>query len=155
MSFVLSGLPVSRFAPLFGLPEADLAAQGVLRETVTEPQAAPCRITLCDAAPGETVLLLNFEHQPAATPYRSSHAIYVREAAKRTYQGADEIPDALRRRTLSLRAFDAAGMMVDADICEGAEAATLTERLLSAQGARYIHAHTARRGCFLARIDPA
>jgi len=150
MSFTLSGLPVSRFAPLFGLPKDALAALGVVRETV----AAPCRITLADAEPGETVLLLNFEHQPAATAYRSAHAIFVREAATKTYERTDEIPEALLRRTLSLRAFDADGMMVDADICEGSAAAALVDRLMRVGGARYIHAHTARRGCFLARIDP-
>ncbi len=155
MTFTVSGLPIEAFQPLFGRPDAELASLGVLRHWIDAPRTAPCRITLEDAAPGESVLLLNHEHQGADTPYRSAHAIYVREAASETRSLAGEIPDSFIGRTLSLRAFDAGGMMVDADLCEGAEAQALIDRLLAAPGAAYVHAHTARRGCFLARIDPA
>jgi len=155
MSFIITGLPVERFSSLFGLADEALAIRGVQRHRIQSPRSAPCRITLQDAEPGETVLLLNHEHQDAPTPYRSSHAIYVREAAREARVLVDETPDAFLGRTLSLRLFDGAGMMVDADLCEGAEAPGLIERLLAKPSASYVHAHTARRGCFLARIDRA
>ncbi len=82
MSFAISGLPVEPFSPLFGRSDRDLADLGVRRVLVEAPRVAPCRVTLRDAEPGETVLLLNHEHQSAPTPYRSAHAIYVREIAK-------------------------------------------------------------------------
>jgi hypothetical protein len=34
--------------------------------------------------PGESVLLVNYEHQPAHSPFRSRHAIFVREGAEET-----------------------------------------------------------------------
>jgi len=61
----------------------------------------------------------------------------------------------LRSRLLSLRALDARGMMVDADIVEGASAESLIERLFASNEVEYLHAHFARRGCFAARIDRA
>jgi hypothetical protein len=52
------------------------------------------------------VLLLNYLHQPAATPYRSCHAIFVRQAAVATYDRVNDVAPALRTRVLSLRLFD-------------------------------------------------
>jgi hypothetical protein len=153
MSFVVSGLPLEAFRPLFGLSDAALAAQGVIRRSVDAPRGFPCRITLEDAHPGETVLLLNYEHQPADTPYRARHAIYVSEAALETRRAVDEVPGALRSRTLSLRAFDEAGMMLDAEVAAGADLEPAIERLLALPGAAYLHAHNAGMGCYAARID--
>lgn len=156
MSFVISGLPLAPFQPLFGLSDAALAEQGVIRRTVDAPTGFPCRITLEDARPGETVLLLNYEHQPADTPYRSRHAIYVSEAARETRTAVDVIPGALRARSaISLRAFDAAGMMLDAEVAPGSNLEPAIERLLSQPGVAYLHAHNAGMGCYAARIDPA
>jgi hypothetical protein len=155
MSFTISGLPIGLFRPLFGLSDAELAARGVLRERIDTPRATPCRITLEDAEPGETVLLLNHEHHAAPTPYRSRHAIYVREAADETRLSSDEMPGALAGRTLSVRAFDAAGMMVGGDLCEGGALEGLIGKMWADASVAYLHAHAARRGCYLARIDRA
>jgi hypothetical protein len=154
MSFRISGLPLARFEPLFALSDAELASRGIIRRVVEEP-GAPCRVSMRDAEPGETVLLLNYEHQPAASPFRSSHAIYVRQAARETYESVDEIPEVLRRRILSVRAFDGDGMMVDADVVDGREVETVVERLLGDSRVVYLHAHYAKPGCFAARIDRA
>ena len=80
----------------------------------------PDRVELRDAEPGETLLLLNYLHQPVDTPYRASHAIFVREGATAAYEAVDETPECLAIRPISLRAFDASGMMVDADWRTGA-----------------------------------
>ena len=155
MSFIVTGLPVDRFLPLFGLSPEDLAERGIARCAVDAKPGSPCRVTLKDAEPGETVLLLNYEHQSAPTPYRASHAIFVRESARETAVLADQIPEVFQGRTLSLRAFDQAGMMIAADLCEGEDAAPLIERLLADGAAHYLHAHNAKRGCYAARIDRA
>ena len=73
----------------------------------------PCRITLEDAEPGERVLLINYEHQPAHSPYRAIGPIFVRESAVPAYD-ADTVPPSLRSRVLSLRAYDTDGMIVEA-----------------------------------------
>ncbi len=153
MTYVISGLPLETFQPLFGLDDADLAARGIVRMAVTAKPGFPCRITLADAEPGETVLLLNHEHQPAATPYRSTHAIFVREAAAKTEVVRDAIPECLAGRLLSVRAFDEGGMMTDAEVLEGAELAPLIITMFEDPAVAYLHVHNARRGCFAARVD--
>lgn len=154
MSFRIAGLDPTPFADLHALSDADLAARGAQRVRIESENAAPCRISLDDAAPGETVLLLSYAHQSADTPYRQQGPIFVREGAL-PFEAKDIVPPALRRRVLSLRAYDAKGNMVDADLTEGADAETLIARLFDNSSVAYIHAHYARRGCFAARIDRA
>jgi hypothetical protein len=153
--FRIEGLPPQRFAHLFRMGDDELGSIGAVRVTADSDFGFPCRITLEDAAPGETLILTNYEHQEAATPYRSSHAIYVRENAERPAVLKNEVPPMLAARLLSVRAFDASGMMVDADVTEGSALVPLIQRLFANPGAAYLHVHNARRGCFAARIDRA
>lgn len=152
MSFRVVGLAADMFAHLHAASDETLAKAGALRVRVERAHAAPCRVSLEDAAPGEAVLLLNFTHQPAATPYRQQGPIFVRET-QREAAFVDAMAPALARRTLSLRGFDAADMMIEADLVEGAEAPALIERFFAHGDVAYIHAHYARRGCFAARIE--
>ncbi len=154
MSFTITGLPVDEFRSLFGLSEAELAARGVSRCTATTPIGFPCRIALRDAEVGQTLLLLNYEHQPADTPYRSRHAIFVNEGATAAARLVDEIPQCLAvRPTIALRAYDDRHMMTAAELVPGPELAPAIERQLADPQASYLHAHNAGRGCFAARID--
>jgi hypothetical protein len=155
MAFRITGLSPEPFRHLFGLPDAELAARGVQRWTAGVDARLPDRIEVRDAAPGETLLLLNYEHQPAATPYRATHAIFVREGATTAYAGDDEIPGAMRSRMLSLRAFDATHLMIDAELVDGREAERAIARLFAQPAAAYLHAHYATRGCYAARVDRA
>jgi len=155
MGFIISGLPLARFAPLFGLSDQELAARGVLRRTADRCPGYPCRVSLRDAAVGESLLLLNYEHLPVASPYRSRHAIYVSEQAQEYRPSVNEIPEVLARRLLSVRAFDASGMMLDADVVEGADLAQSIERCLRGPQVEYLHLHNAKPGCFAARVDCA
>ena len=155
MSFRIIGLSPEPFRPLFGLSDDELAAQGVMRYVADKPKAFPCRVEMRDAAPGETMLLLNHVCQPASTPYRASHAIFVREGATETFDRVDAVPDVMRLRLLSLRAYDAEGMMLDADVVDGANLEPLIARLFANPEVSYIHAHNAKRGCYSGRIDRA
>ncbi len=155
MPFRITGLKPDAFIPLYELSDADLAARGVLRKKVDTDPGFPDRIELRDIPVGGNALLLNYMHQPADTPFRATHAIFVREGAIETFDRIDEVPDVMRRRLLSLRAFDAAGMMIAADVTEGASLDDLIARLFADTNAAYLHAHYARQGCFAARIDRA
>lgn len=155
MSYRITGLSPEPFRHLFGLPDAELAVHGAQRWTATPGSRLPDRIELRDAEPGETLLLLNHEHQPAATPYRATHAIFVREGATAAYAREDAMPEALRSRMLSLRAFDAAHWMVDAELVDGREADAAIARLFAQPSVAYLQAHYATRGCYAARIDRA
>lgn len=154
MDFRIRGLDPRPFAPLFALDDSALADRRALRRTCDGKPGFPCRITLRDAEPGETVLLLNYEHLPVDSPYRASHAIYV-SGAREACDVVNEVPQALHDRLLAIRAFDEGGLMADADIVEGREARPLIERLLGLDGVAYLHAHYARRGCYAARIERA
>ena len=154
MEFRIRGLDPSPFAPLFRMEDARLARRRALRCTADAKPGFPCRISLADAEPGASVLLVNYEHLPVDTPYRASHAIYVSEGASR-FDAIGVVPQALRHRLVALRAFDARGMMVDADIAEGSALEPLIERFLRRDDVDYLQAHFARRGCFAARIERA
>lgn len=153
MNFRIAGLAPSTFSHLFGLSADQLAHHNVIRHAVDAENTFPCRITLQDATIGDSVLLMNYEHQPAKNAYQSSHAIYVNEGATAAAAFVDEIPAQIQRRLLSIRAFDATDAIIDADVIDGSDAATLIQRFLSAPQTAYLHVHFARRGCFAARAD--
>jgi hypothetical protein len=154
MTFRVTGLSPEPFRPLFGLSDDALARRGA-RRYVADGPGFPDRIEISDAAPGETLLLVNYVHQPADTPYRASHAIFVRERAVEPTDVVDDLPPAMRSRPLSLRAFDAAGLMVDGELVDGGAAEPLIERFLADPQVAYIHAHYARRGCYAGLIERA
>ena len=155
MDFHIAGLDPQPFAHLFGKSDVELAAAGVTRHRVDAFPSFPDRITLCDLPIGTTALLLNYEHQPAPTAYRASHAIYLGEDGAGRFDAINTMPQSLALRLLSLRAFDATGMMRDAEVVEGADAATVVRRMLRDPAIAYVHAHYAKRGCFAATIERA
>lgn len=155
MTYRIRGLEPSLFAPLYGLADEDLAKQGTIRMPVTGSPGFPCRIRLDDAEVGQTMLLLNHVSHDVANPYRARHAIFVTEGSLEPADVTDALPPALERRILSLRAFDAAGMMSDAVLAQPGEADTAIRRLFEAPETAYLHAHNAIRGCFAARVDRA
>jgi Protein of unknown function (DUF1203) len=155
MSFQITGLDAAPFRRFYGLSDEELQGLGVKRLIADEKPGFPDRIGLRDVEQGEALLLLNYLHQPADTPYRASHAIFVREWAETPYRTMNEIPDVLRIRPISLRAFDPSGDMVDADLISGGDLEPTIERLFANPTAAYIHAHYAKRGCYAARIDRA
>ena len=155
MDFRILGLDPAPFRPMFTMTDERLRELGVLRVRIDSPRSAPDRITLDDAEPGETVLLLNHVHLEVDSPYRGTHAIYVRENGGERFDRINEVPRALRGRMLSVRALDAAGMMVDADLVDGDRIEPLIERLLAQPAVSYLQVHFAKRGCYAARVERA
>jgi hypothetical protein len=153
MAFRVSGLSPEPFRHLYGLSDQELAQRGVKRCIADKQPGFPDRIEMLDASAGETLLLVNHVCQPAATPYRASHAIFVREGAENAYDRVDEVPEVMRVRLLSLRAYDAEGMMLDADVVDGKDVESVIIRLFSLPQVAYIHAHNAKRGCYSGRIE--
>jgi hypothetical protein len=155
MHYRISGLSPEPFRHLYGLSDDELARAGVIRYVADKSPGFPDRIEMRDADIGQRLLLLNHVCQTAATPYRASHAIFVREGAEETYDRIDEVPQVMRTRLLSLRAYDSSGMMLDADVIDGGEIETIIGRLFGNDQIAYIHAHNAKRGCYAGRIDRA
>jgi hypothetical protein len=153
MTYRIRGLDPADFAPMFRLDDAALAAHRATRVTADAPRGYPCRISLEDAEVGDSLILLNHVSHSVDTPYRTTHAIYVREAARQPAEYVDRLPPAFAGRVLSLRGFDADAMMVDARLAEPGEADAGIRALFADPRIAYIHAHNALPGCFSAQID--
>jgi hypothetical protein len=140
VNFQIKALPLASFQPLFSLSaDAELSARNMRRVVADGRPAYPCRVSLQDADEGERLLLLPHAHHVVDTPYRAYGPIYVREAAQQAVLAENEVPDLLRTRTLSLRAYDQDGMMVWADVLPTA----------------YLHIHYAKPGCYACRVERA
>jgi hypothetical protein len=155
MNYRITGLPAGQFAELQRAADDELGRRGVERRIVDEPNSAPCRISLQDAAVGEEVLLLNYQHLATASPYAGSGPIFIRRTATQAFDGMNLVPAQQRRRLLSVRAYDATDHMVDAEVAPGSELEALIERLFADARVAYLHVHNARRGCYACRVDRA
>ena len=155
MSFRITGLPAERFERLFALSDSALAEHAAVRQIAdARNPGVPCRVSLTDAQPGDELLLVNYEHHPVHSPYRMRFAIYVRKGEE-TYDRVGEVPEQLRIRTLAVRAFDSAAMMVGWELVEGRELEAAIEQLFLKPRASYLHIHFAAPGCYAARVDRA
>jgi hypothetical protein len=157
MNFRISGLPVEPFVPFFAMSDEELLAHGarrVVARAEDAPLMQPCRVSLRDSKPGEVSILLHYPHHVApASPYRASGPIFVREGVRETASFIDHVPAQQRTRLLSVRAYDAAGIMVDAEVAEGSELESIIARMFRRDDVAFLHAHNARRGCYSCRID--
>ncbi|MEM1079303.1 MAG: DUF1203 domain-containing protein [Pseudomonadota bacterium] len=152
MSFQIRSLPASEFAHLFALSDAELAERNACRQIVTQNPGTPCRVSLQDAEIGETVVLLNYMHQPCGGPYQASHAIFVRENAEDTEVAPDRVPDVIRTRLISLRFFDEGHQMVHAEVASGDHVAEAISAAFEREDIAYGHLHNAKPGCFAASV---
>ncbi|MGA3397951.1 MAG: DUF1203 domain-containing protein [Acetobacteraceae bacterium] len=159
MDFRITGLPAEPFLPFFGMTDEELLMHGARRVVATpdmQPSLPPCRVSLRDAAPGEASILLHYPHHVSpGSPYRASGPIYVREGVRETAAFVNHVPAQQRTRLLSVRAYDAAGIMLDAEVVEGTELEPLIARMFRRDDVAFLHAHNARRGCYSCRIDRA
>jgi hypothetical protein len=151
--FQISGLRRERFDDLVRLDDEALAALGGKRYVADKKPGFPCRVTLQDAELGERVMLVPFEHQHGASPYRASGPIFIRESAVDAAVPPNVVPELLRTRLLSVRAYDAAHVMLDAEVAEGREVECVIDQLLGDARVQYLHVHFARPGCYACRID--
>ena len=153
-SYRVRGLDPAPYKPLFGISDEDLKNCGIVRMVVTD-STFPCRVSLTDREIGEKVLLLNHVSHDVAGPYRASHAIFVTEGEEEQAEYIDGVPPVFEKRVLSLRGFDADGMMADAMLTQPGEADAGIRKLFANPEIVSIHAHNATRGCFAAKIERA
>lgn len=154
-SFQLVGLDARPFEALFLMPDTALARLGARRIFADAPSTYPCRITLEEADAGDELLLLPFEHQPANSPYRASGPIFVRRGKAQRVLPPDTLTPYVTKRLMSVRAYDAEDLIVDAAVCEGAAAGDEIRRMLGRPDVAYLHLHNAKRGCYSCRVDRA
>jgi len=120
-----------------------------------EPRAWPCRVCLEEASVGEEMLLFSYSPFERPVPYRNVGPIFVHATACEPYDRPATVPDLMRRRLLALRGYSAQDRMIECDLVEGAVLESLIERFFANPDVAYIHAHNARAGCFVCRIERA
>lgn len=152
MTYRITGIDPAPYRHLHSLSDEELAEQGVIRMIVTAKPSFPCRVSLTDRDVGERVLLLNHVSHEVG-PYRASHAIFIAEGAERAAEYVNEVPPVFGPRILSLRAFNASGMMAEALLVQPGEADAGIRKLFVNPAIETIHAHNATRGCFAAKIE--
>jgi hypothetical protein len=151
MTYRIEGLAPEPFAPLFEMSDEALASCNA-RRAVAHGPGYPCRISLEEAEAGEELMLLNHVSNDVETPFRASHAIFIRRGVER---GAyvDMPPPLFDSRTLGLRGFDSTGMLRGALLALPGEADAKIRALFERPEIASIHAHNAALGCFLARAE--
>jgi hypothetical protein len=152
-NFRIVGLSLAQFKPLFSLDDNELAQKGARRLTVNAKPGFPCRVSLQDAEIGERVILVPFVHHDVQSPYRAFGPIFVRETAKEVKLTPGEIPEVVRSRVLSVRAYDRDGMMADASVIAGADLKSCIETLFADPKISYFHLHNAGAGCYSCKVE--
>ena len=155
MAFRITALDRRKFEHLFLMSDAELTAFRAVRMTVDKKPGYPCRVSLADAEVGEEVILVNYEHLPNETPFRASHAIYLRTGVTQAQPEANELPEMLTNRVLSLRGFQQEGMLIAAELVNGPEVRTAIETMFANTTVSFVHLHFAKPGCYAARADRA
>ena len=153
VSFRITALPAEPFAPLFELDDASLAAHGARRCVADDPRTYPCRVSLVDAAVGETVLLLPFEHHASTSPYRASGPIFVRQLARQARLADNAVPPRFRTKRLSVRAYGTNGDLVAADLAAGDVLEPCIEAMFRRAEVDFLHLHHAAHGCYLCGVE--
>lgn len=151
MSYIIEGLDPAPFQIFFEMNEEELADLNACIMVADNTTGFPCRASVDHAEIGERLLLVNHEHLPGDTPYRASHAIFIREAATTKSSFKDEIPTPLSSRMLSLRAFDKGQMMIDARLVDGKNCGQTILELFENSDIEFVHIHYAVRGCYAAK----
>ncbi|MCI0416145.1 DUF1203 domain-containing protein [bacterium] len=154
-NFLISGLPLEAFSNLFELDDAGLAAVNARRCIADSKPGFPCRVSLEDAEIGESIILLTYEHHAVDGPYRGTGPVYVRQSAKQAQLKVNELPDVVKRRLISVRAYNSQSLMVASEVVEGSNLEEQIDRFFSDEQIQYLHLHNAKPGCFSCRVDRA
>jgi len=117
----------------------------------------PCRHCLREASASSGMLLLSYQTPKPKSVYGQPTAIFMCVADCERFREPDAIPDIVRNRLVSFRAFRSDGLMIyDAnEIVEGNEHIAAVRRILARDDVAYINAHTAKAGCHLCHVERA
>jgi len=95
-----------------------------------------------------------FKHN-SNTPYKASHAVFIRKNAVQATPNVNEVPQVPASRLLSVRGFDGTHFMRTADVVEGTALGDVIETMFGGDEIAYIHVHNAKPGCFAAKVTRA
>jgi hypothetical protein len=115
----------------------------------------PCRQCLKDAEIGEELLLVSYDPFTIDSPYRSASPIFLHRAPCAPPTDRWTLPRQLTSRLLSVRAFDAHALMIDAAVVPGDELADTLDRFFANDVADHVHVYNASPGCWAVRVERA
>jgi hypothetical protein len=116
----------------------------------------PVRCCLRDAAPGEELLLFNYEPPLPASPYRERGAVFVHADACPSTPATDAYPADWRGRAQVLRAYDERGWIHEATtVHDGTDPEAAIAAVLAAPGVVQVHSRNVAYGCYMFTITPA
>jgi uncharacterized protein DUF1203 len=155
INFQISGLPFDPFVRYFSMRDEELIQHHARRVVADSKPGFPCRVSLIDAEPGETLILIAFTHHRENGPYQSSGPIYVREHAKRAQLEINQLPPVAQTRLMSARAYNSDGWMMASGVAEGEKLVELIQQLFADDAVSYLHLHNAKPGCYSCKVDRA
>ena len=154
-NFKIKALQESEFSALFSLDDRELEKIGAIKMTVDKQPGFHCRISLADAAVGEEVILLPYQHHKTNSPYQASGPVFIRKNAPAANLNINEVPEMLVHRLLSIRAYDRDGLMKQAIVTEGSFLKQVLMNCFDNAEIGYIHIHNAKPGCYNCSVERA
>jgi NDP-sugar pyrophosphorylase family protein len=87
--------------------------------------------------------------------YWTPSPIFLHAEPCERFERADIVPEIVRHRLVSVRAYDADDMCIYdvGDVRDGTDVERLLDRALADRRTDYVNIHTARPGCFLCRVE--
>jgi len=155
IDFRITGLPVDPFRRFFDLGDEELALHNARRYVADAKPGFPCRVSLIDAEVGERVILVSYTHHQVNGPYSGSGPVFVRESARVAELNVNEVPEVVRHRLISVRAYDADGLMNQSQVVEGRDVSQVVQEFFANEKVQYLHLHNAKPGCYSCRVDRA
>ena len=118
---------------------------------------SPCRHCLAEAVRGEAVLLGSYHFGRPNGIYWTPSPIWVHAEVCGRFEHLDRVPEIVRNRLVSVRAYDAHDFCLYdlGDVGDGRDVDALIQRCLGDSRTDFVNIHTARPGCFLCRVERA
>lgn len=126
-------------------------------QRVSGRETYPCRYCLREASGDEGMLLLSHQAPEPKSVYGHPTAIFLCAHSCARFEEPDVVPEIVRNRHVSLRAFGSDGMMLYEanELVEGGGHDDAIRRILERGEVAFINAHTAKAGCMLCHITRA
>jgi hypothetical protein len=113
----------------------------------------PVRCCLRDVDRASEVVLLSMRPPTAESPYAADSPVYIHRHRCAGYRPDGSVPEVLRDRLLSLRAYTADHMLTGTAVEHGRALGSALDQLFAGDGTAYVFAHFAGPGCYACRID--
>jgi hypothetical protein len=151
-SFRCSGISTDDALRLRGTTRDDF---GYAIQRYDVDRTYPCRHCLREASAKTGMLLLSYQAPKPKSVYGQPTAIFMCANECTRFEKSNTVPDIVRNRLVSFRAFGRDDMMIynANELAEGDDHEVAVRRIFARYDVAYINAHTAKAGCMLCHIQ--